>query len=202
MKKVRMTIKIYLMVLVTLTAMSCKDANQKEEVSEPMSSEMYQEDVDNQEGSGKMMAENAGNNATNTIIDNYLQLKNALVADDQEAAAQAGGKLVGEFENFDKSNYSSEEQQELTDIIEDAKEHAEHIAESAIDHQREHFDILSKDVIDMIAITGTNKKLYQDFCPMYNNNKGAQWLSASKEIQNPYFGSKMMDCGKIQKEIN
>lgn len=202
MKKVRMTIKIYLMVLVTLTAMSCKDANQEKEVSEPMSSEMYQEDVDNQEGSGKMMAENAGNNATNTIIDNYLQLKNALVADDQEAAAQAGGKLVGEFENFDKSNYSSEEQQELTDIIEDAKEHAEHIAESAIDHQREHFDILSKDVIDMIAITGTNKKLYQDFCPMYNNNKGAQWLSASKEIQNPYFGSKMMDCGKIQKEIN
>ena len=190
------------MVLVTLTAMSCKDASQEKEVSEPMSSEMYQEDSDNQGGSGKMMAENAGNNATNTIIDNYLQLKNALVADDQEAAAQAGGKLVGEFENFDKSNYSSEEQQELTDIIEDAKEHAEHIAESAIDHQREHFDILSKDVIDMIAITGTNKKLYQDFCPMYNNNKGAQWLSASKEIQNPYFGSKMMDCGKIQKEIN
>ncbi|CAL66218.1 MULTISPECIES: DUF3347 domain-containing protein [Christiangramia] len=202
MKKVRMTIKIYLMVLVTLTAMSCKDASQEKEVSEPMSSEMYQEDSDNQGGSGKMMAENAGNNATNTIIDNYLQLKNALVADDQEAAAQAGGKLVDEFENFDKSNYSSEEQQELTDIIEDAKEHAEHIAESAIDHQREHFDILSKDVIDMIAITGTNKKLYQDFCPMYNNNKGAQWLSATKEIKNPYFGSKMMDCGNIQKEIN
>ena len=202
MKKVRMTIKIYLMVLVTLTAMSCKDASQEKEVSEPMSSEMYQEDSDNQGGSGKMMAENAGNNATNTIIDNYLQLKNALVADDQEAAAQAGGKLVDEFENFDKSNYSSEEQQELTDIIEDAKEHAEHIAESAIDHQREHFDILSKDVIDMIAITGTNKKLYQDFCPMYNNNKGAQWLSATKEIKNPYFGSKMIDCGNIQKEIN
>ncbi|MUP47047.1 DUF3347 domain-containing protein [Gramella sp. BOM4] len=196
MKKVRMTIKIYLMVMVTLTAMSCKDTNQEKDASEPMSGEMYQED------SGKMMAENAGNNATNAIIDNYLQIKNALVADDQEAAAQAGGKLVGEFEDFDQSNYSSEEQQELTDIIEDAKEHAEHIAESAIDHQREHFDILSKDVIDMIAITGTDKKLYQDFCPMYNDNKGAQWLSATKEIKNPYFGSKMMDCGKIQKEIN
>ena len=190
------------MVMVTLTAMSCKDANQEKDVSEPMSGEMYQEDGENQEDSGKMMAENAGNNATNAIIDNYLQIKNALVADDQETAAQAGGKLVGKFEDFDQSNYSSEEQQELADIIEDAKEHAEHIAESAIDHQREHFDILSKDVIDMIAITGTNKKLYQDFCPMYNNNKGAQWLSASKEIKNPYFGSKMMDCGKIQKEIN
>ncbi|WP_026934565.1 DUF3347 domain-containing protein [Christiangramia echinicola] len=202
MNKVRMTIKIYLMVMVTLTAMSCKDGNQEKDASEPMSSEMYQEDPENQEHSGQMMADNASNNATKTIIDNYLQIKDALVADDQEAAAKAGGKLVSEFEEFDKSDYSSDEQQELTDIIEDAKEHSEHIAESAIDHQREHFDILSKDVIDMIAITGTNKKLYQDFCPMYNNNKGAQWLSASKEIKNPYFGSKMMDCGNIQKEIN
>ena len=54
----------------------------------------------------------------------------------------------------------------------------------------------------MIAITGTDKKLYQDFCPMYNNNKGAQWLSTTEEIKNPYFGSKMMGCGKVQKEIN
>jgi hypothetical protein len=71
-----------------------------------------------------------------------------------------------------------------------------------MEHQREHFGILSKDVIDMIAITGTDKKLYQDFCPMYNNKKGAQWLSITEEIKNPYFGSKMMNCGEIQKQIN
>ncbi|KKM63345.1 hypothetical protein LCGC14_1512330, partial [marine sediment metagenome] len=88
------------------------------------------------------------------------------------------------------------------DIIEDAKEHAEHISESPIGHQREHFDVLSKDMIDLIAITGTEEKLYQDFCPMYNDNKGAQWLSATKEIKNPYYGAKMMSCGSVQKEIN
>ena len=93
-------------------------------------------------------------------------------------------------------------QKELKDIIEDATEHAEHIEKSPIDHQREHFDVLSKDMIDLIAITGTEEKLYQDFCPMYNNNKGAQWLSATKEIKNPYYGAKMMSCGSVQKEIN
>ncbi|MDR6301741.1 hypothetical protein GGR31_002411 [Mesonia maritima] len=187
------------MTLVTLTAMSCKDGK-KEGAAEPMSNEMHQEDGNNQDGS-KQMA-NAGSNASDAIIDNYLKIKNALVADNQEKAAEAGGNLVADFDDFDKASYSSEEQQELTDIIEDAKEHAEHISESPMEHQREHFDILSKDIIDMIAITGTDKKLYQDFCPMYNDNKGAQWLSASKEIKNPYYGSKMMGCGEVQKEIN
>ena len=199
MRKLKKTIGILTMTLVTLTAMSCKDGK-KEGAAEPMSNEMHQEGGNNQDGS-KQMA-NAGSNASDAIIDNYLKIKNALVADNQVKAAEAGGNLVADFDDFDKASYSSEEQQELTDIIEDAKEHAEHISESPMEHQREHFDILSKDVIDMIAITGTDKKLYQDFCPMYNDNKGAQWLSASKEIKNPYYGSKMMGCGEVQKEIN
>jgi hypothetical protein len=201
MKKIRMTVGILTVTLITLTAMSCKDGK-KDDAAEPMSNEMHQEDGDNQGDSEKMMTSNSNKSASDAIIDNYLKVKNALVADNQEEAADAGGSLVADFEDFDKSSYSSEEQQELTDIIEDAKEHAEHISESPMEHQREHFDILSKDVIDMIAITGTGKKLYQEFCPMYNDNKGAAWLSTTKEIKNPYFGSKMMGCGEVQKEIN
>ncbi len=195
-----MTLGILTMTLATLTAMSCKDGK-KDGATAPMSNEMYQNNDQNQEGS-KMMADNSSNSATNTIIDNYLQIKNALVTDDQEAAAKAGGDLFDDLEGFDMSTYSSQEQKELTDIIEDAKENAEHISDSPIEHQREHFDLLSKDLIDMIAITGTDKKLYQDFCPMYNDNKGAQWLSTTEEIKNPYMGSKMPGCGKVQKEIN
>jgi hypothetical protein len=52
----------------------------------------------------------------------------------------------------------------------------------------------------MVAITGTENTLYQQFCPMYD--KGSAWLSMEKEIRNPYYGSKMMACGKVQKEIN
>ncbi|MCM4154386.1 DUF3347 domain-containing protein [Gramella sp. AN32] len=201
MKKVRVRMEILIMTIIALTAMSCKDEN-KEDPAEPMSSEMHQEEVNNNKDSDKIRAGKSGKGSPDAILDNYLKIKNALVADNQAEAANAGGLLVANFEEFDSSNYSSEEQQELTDIIEDAREHAEHISESPMEHQREHFDILSKDVIDMIAITGTNQKLYQDFCPMYNNSKGAQWLSATQEIKNPYMGSKMMDCGKVQKEIN
>ncbi|SDR67632.1 Protein of unknown function [Gillisia sp. Hel1_33_143] len=201
MKKTSIKMGILTMSLLALTTISCKDGN-KEEAPIPMSSEMQLEDGTNNGDSERLMANNSGNSASEAIIDNYLKIKNALVADNQEEAAKAGGLLISDFEKFDKTSYSSEEQKELTDIIEDAKEQAEHISESPMDHQREHFDILSKDVIDMIAITGTDKKLYQDFCPMYNNKKGAQWLSSTEEIKNPFFGSKMMNCGEVQKEIN
>ena len=38
------------------------------------------------------------------------------------------------------------------------------------------------------------------FCPMAFDDKGAYWLTSGKEIRNPYFGSKMLKCGKIKEE--
>ncbi len=133
------------------------------------------------------------------VLADYFMLKDALVGDDNKKAAQAGTKLVGSLKAFDKSSYTKDQQKELTDIIEDATEHSEHIAESAIDHQREHFKILSKDITDMVAITGSKSTLYQQFCPMYD--KGSAWLSISDEVRNPYYGSSMLKCGKVQKTI-
>ena len=146
----------------------------------------------------KMMNKNSDAKAE-AILSDYFNLKDALVGDDTKKAAQEGTKLVASFKAFDMSSYTTEEQKELVDIIEDATEHAEHIAESAIDHQREHFKTLSKDITDMVAITGTKNTLYQQFCPMYD--KGSEWLSTSNEVRNPYYGSKMVTCGKVQKEI-
>lgn len=139
---------------------------------------------------------------SDAVLTTYLYMKDALVNEDSKIAAEAGKDLVTQFNDFETDRYGENNQQELKEIIEDATEHAQHISDNPIDHQREHFDILSKDMIDLIAITGTGKKLYQAYCPMYNNNKGAQWLSESKDIQNPYFGSKMMTCGEVQKVIN
>ena len=188
-KKRRMTVGVITLSLFSLTVMSCNSAEKQDATTD-----------ETQQNKSEISAENSTKGDASAIVDNYLKLKDALVADNQKDAAKAGGLLVGDFEAFDKSKYSSEEVEELTDIFEDAKENAEHISESPIKHQREHFDLLSKDLIDMIAITGTDKKLYQDYCPMYGDN-GAQWLSNSEEIKNPYYGSKMMSCGEVQKEI-
>jgi len=205
MKNLKSILGVMLIAILTFTTISCRDS--KKEDDNDMDHDDMEMEHDDMEMNGSSM--NSSDSMTmdqnksdsDAIIVNYLEIKNALVADNTEAAASSGEKVVTALKAFDVKKYSEEEQKELNEIIEDAVEHAEHIAESAMDHQREHFDILSKDVVDLLAITGTNKTLYQDFCPMYNDGKGAIWLSEIKEIKNPYYGSKMLTCGSIQKEI-
>jgi len=196
--------------LTLLAATSCKDTKKSDEPMEMDQDEMNHDGDETMEMDHNMqndeMMDMEGNQKTSkptAILDNYLELKNALVADDTEKATSIGKHLYKVLGEFDRSIVAESQKQEVDEIIEDAREHAEHIAGNSgkIEHQREHFEIISKDVEDLIAITGTDRKLYKTFCPMYNNNKGAIWLSETKEIKNPYYGSKMMKCGEVQEEI-
>ncbi|MBS4033491.1 MAG: DUF3347 domain-containing protein [Ignavibacterium sp.] len=137
------------------------------------------------------------------IVEKYLQLKNALVKDNTKDAAASGKEIVEEMETLDKSFLTDEQKKLYEDVEEDAREHAEHIGENAgnIEHQREHFDMLSNDLYDLVKEFGSGQVLYKDFCPMYNDKKGAIWLSETKEIKNPYYGKKMMTCGSVKEEI-
>ncbi|QTE23721.1 DUF3347 domain-containing protein [Polaribacter cellanae] len=134
------------------------------------------------------------------ILSGYFMLKDALISNDEAKAKELAASLEKSLKNLDVSKYTDGQKLELKDIIVDAKEHAEHISKSPIAYQREHFKVLSKNMIDMVAITGAFNKLYEQYCPMYK--KGSAWLSMSKEVRNPYYGSKMLKCGKVQREIN
>lgn len=203
MKKVIVTTTIMVMAFVSLTAVSCKDNKNEPDNTDGNHSEMNADEDHskmNHDGEKKEMAK-SGDANSQAVLNDYFNLKDALVADDNAKAKELGAILVTSLGNLDvSSNFSESQKADLKDIIEDAIEHAEHISESDIAHQREHFKILSKDVIDMVAITGTENTLYQQFCPMYDD--GSAWLSISKDIKNPYYGSKMLKCGKVQKEIN
>jgi len=138
------------------------------------------------------------------IINGYLQLKNALAADDDKAAAEAGNVMTKAIASFDKSALSADQAKVYNDIEAGVKEHAEHIRENVgnIHHQREHFESLSQDIYDLAKAVGSGQKLYFDHCPMYNDNKGANWISETKEIQNPYLGKSMPTCGSLKEELN
>ncbi len=137
------------------------------------------------------------------IITDYLALKDALVQDNSKKAASSGKLLLDALGKYNISNLPASKQKEMKDILDDAKENAEHISENGdkIDHQREHFEILSTDIKDLVVITGADRTLYQIYCPMFDNNKGGKWLSESNEIKNPLLGSKMMKCGSVAQVI-
>jgi hypothetical protein len=138
------------------------------------------------------------------IVSGYLLLKNAFTADKSADAAAAGKALEATFRGFNKTALTAEQKKAFDEIAEDATEHAEHIGANGgnIEHQREHFALLSKDVYDLVKAFGdAGQPLYQDFCPMYDKGKGAIWLSETKDIKNPYYGKKMLTCGKLKEEI-
>ena len=204
MKKVIISISIGIMIL----AVGCGQNTNKTESIEENGSENAHNHGDHDQGNSEKSEErefeatNVKNASTSEIIDAYLKIKNALVADNDDGAAKGATALLGAFSNFDMTELTESQHEEYMEIVEDAKEHSEHIMKSPIDHQREHFEVLSIDINDLVALIGTDKTLYEDFCPMANDGKGAIWFSETKEIENPFFGSKMLKCGKVQSQIN
>tara|TARA_R110000868_G_scaffold90110_1_gene250385 strand:- start:25350 stop:27038 length:1689 start_codon:yes stop_codon:yes gene_type:complete len=76
-------------------------------------------------------------------------------------------------------------------------------ASKNIEKQRYSFKILSNDLLKILPKKMSIKEpLYIQYCPMADKNKGAYWLSFTKEIRNPYYGDKMLNCGSITETLN
>lgn len=150
-----------------------------------------------------VLNEGASKPSISEVVTHYLHLKNALAADNSNEAATAGKSVVSAIEKIDAASFTADQKKVYDDVKEDMKEHGQHISDNAdkIEHQREHFEMLSNGLYDLVKAVGSEQTLYKDHCPMYNDNKGANWLSEVKEIQNPYLGKKMPTCGTIKEEI-
>lgn len=141
--------------------------------------------------------------SVNEVVTGYLNIKNALAADNGKEAAAAGNTVSAAIQKMEEASLTPEQKKVFDDVKDDIKEHGEHIGNNGdkIAHQREHFDMLSKDMYDLVKAFKPDQKLYQDHCPMYNDGKGANWLSEVKEMKNPYLGKKMPTCGTVKEEI-
>lgn len=197
-ENLRVTTTIMAMAFVGLTAMSCKDGN-KEESSATTDTEMIKLEPSTSTAKKESKVQNP---ESEKVLADYMTLKNALVDTDKDAASEAGKKLENTLKSFTLDSYSADQKKDLEQLVASAIENSEKIVNSDMEEQRAHFQKLNDDVTNMVAITGTENTLYQQFCPMYAGDTGGAWLSTEKNIRNPYFGSKMMKCGVVQKEIN
>lgn len=198
---------IFYALAILVTTAACNSGSSGEDESQSSTTmdhqEMSSENMQNMEMSENVKSISVPrSNTASALLDDYLNIKNALAVDDQSAAAQAGAQLATDASSADVDNISDPSQvQEVKEILDVVKEHGEHISESNIEHQREHFAMLEKDLMDLVKIVGSDRVLYTQYCPMYDNNKGGSWLSTSDQIQNPLFGSKMPTCGEVQQII-
>lgn len=141
--------------------------------------------------------------AVEKLVNQYLQLKNALVKDNfaeaskqakslKEAVAKTNMSLfTGNSHNMWMA-YEKRLQNQLELFLQTKK----------IESAREVFIELSNVMIEMTHDFGPfSQSFYIQYCPMANQNKGAEWLSVSKEIENPYYGASMLGCGEVTKTI-
>ncbi len=137
------------------------------------------------------------------IVDHYLHIKNALAYDNAPEASNGGEAMASAISKVDKSLFTSEQKIVYENVSAGLKEHAIQIGKKGdnIQEQREHFVALSEDVYGLVKAFGAGGPMYNDYCPMARDNKGAMWISEMKEIKNPYFGAKMLSCGSVKEII-
>lgn len=138
------------------------------------------------------------------VFDQYLQLKDALVASDPGNAKAASGEVVKAIEETDMSLLEGETHNLWMDQLGVINQALKHIQSAKnIEAQRTALAPLSEALYQSLRLLGgVEITAYYQYCPMAFNNKGAYWLSLNEEIRNPYFGEAMMNCGENRSKIN
>lgn len=132
----------------------------------------------------------------------YFGLKDALVATDGKAAAKQGEALFTAIGNVKMDAFSSAQHNVWMKYQSKLSADAQHIKDvTDTEHQREHFVALSNNMYEVMKVIKPDTTVYLEFCPMYNDGQGGNWLSTEKAIKNPYFGKKMMTCGSVTETL-
>jgi len=199
MKKIILSSLLLVVVLI-----SCNQKNKQEQkVNTTEETEVKAEETEAADEITEVSDAVKASVATEAIINGYLKIKNALSNDKSKEATTAATDFVNAVLATNSEKIDSKLIDKYKTITESAKKQADLIVsnDGKIAAQRTHFAVLSKDITNLIATFGTDKKLYQDYCPMYNEGKNGYWISEIKEIRNPYYGSEMLSCGGMIKEI-
>ncbi len=139
----------------------------------------------------------------NSVYNEYINLKDALVKEDSKSTSTSASTLLNNLTKVDMKLLSDNKaHNHWMSLEKEIKSSATSISETSdIKVQRDHFKHLSSHLINAVQLIGVNEKVYLEFCPMADNNKGAFWLSKEEKVINPYFGDAMLTCGEVKQVI-
>ena len=149
-----------------------------------------------------MTAEVKQTNQTTSVFNNYFAVKDALVQTNGAKAAENAQALQKAIADVKMDKLPMDVHMVWMKVLPALKEDAKRIADTKdATSQRATFMSLSKNMYALLKVAKTATPTYYQFCPMANAGKGANWLSKESDIKNPYYGSKMMTCGKVIETI-
>lgn len=179
MQTTRMSFPILNLILAGTLLVSCKQQAPQPEASAEAPVAAVAETA-SQEGIGFR------SEATGALFAGYLELKDALVASDAQAAAAAARRMQ-EL----PATAGSELEGTLSSLA----------ASADLKEQRSLFADLGKALEPVLKNQISSGTVYKQFCPMAFDNQGGYWFSDAEAIRNPYFGDMMLKCGKVDLEL-
>ena len=162
---------------------SCNEIRErKDNAAPPMQHEMHAPESTND------ISVEFENDSIRQVYHHYLSLKNALVQTNTVKAKNAARDIVKVYNPPEEEN----------EIVASAKSISN---SNDINKQRKLFSELTRNLGPVLKVSISSGTIYKQYCPMVFEGKGGYWYSNSREIRNPYFGDKMLDCGRVSEII-
>lgn len=139
----------------------------------------------------------------NVLLSSYLKMKDSFFDAKKEEAQKQATDILTNLEKVNMELVKGDAHMYWMKLAKVIKQKAKVIAEAEnIDTQRRAFKPLSDAMIDTYKSFGLESEtIYVQFCPMFDDSKGAFWLSSQKQIANPYYGDLMPTCGETKDSI-
>ena len=137
------------------------------------------------------------------VFKNYLALKDAFVDTDANDAKLNAENVEASLAAVNMGLVKGEMHMKWMELLKVMKAEVSKIQKSMdIETQRTSLGPLSTSLyasIKYFRVDGINA--YYQFCPMANDGNGANWLSVTEEIKNPFYGSAMLGCGETKEQL-
>ena len=141
-------------------------------------------------------------NQLQSIFDSYIELKNALIQSSTNQVSLKAKLLSNAISQLKMEDLESAQHNVWMNVYKALITTADDISQTTdIEQQRMYFAKLSENMHGIIAVAKLKTPVYYQHCPMYNDGKGANWLSTESTVKNPYYGSQMLNCGKTIETI-
>jgi Cu(I)/Ag(I) efflux system membrane fusion protein len=157
----------------------------------------------NKTAAKKVSVSQKAKDALKPLFTEYLSMKDALINDNLENAKKAGSNILKTVDGLNMALFTGESHNVWMGLSSDLKNTLQHVQHfKTLEEIRKAFQQVSNTIIGLeTSFNPNDEALYVMHCPMANNNKGADWVSTSKEVKNPYYGQSMPTCGEVTKEI-
>ena len=135
------------------------------------------------------------------LINEYYSLKDGFILEDNELIKQHALAMQKGIDTLDLNTVqgSDADKDKNKQFVSDLTAALISLSRNKnIETQRKYFQTISDKLYDLIKSIKFDKQIiYHDRCPMAFNEAGANWLSNTTEIKNPYIPNKMINCGEV-----